>query len=157
MFGPKNEHEELIFASEEFKAEIQYEILRVMSAEGLSQKDLAKKMSVSAARVSQILDDEANLTTDNITKVFHSMGYTPTFCALKEGIGSLEESGAFPKSWFAEQHREDNATRGKSEDDFLALEKLIASLSHPFRDGKVEEISNDNKNKKVKLEQTYVA
>lgn len=72
-FGPQNKDETAVFALEELRADVQYEMLKRMKEMGLSQASLAKKMGVSAAWVSQILDDDANLTLESIAKVFTAL------------------------------------------------------------------------------------
>ncbi|WP_193184178.1 helix-turn-helix domain-containing protein [Nisaea sediminum] len=144
MFGPKNDEEKLIFAVEDFKAEIQYEILRAMNAEGLNQKTLSKKMGISAARVSQILDDEANLTTENITKVFYAMGYTPTFSALKQKAAAGNARTSSESKWQSDVIARGNEPRVKAKSDCDVLERLIATLSQSRTSHKMEMISNDN-------------
>lgn len=69
-FGPQNKDEASVFALEELRADVQYEIMRRMKQLGLTQAALAKKIGTSAAWVSQILDDDANLTLESISKVF---------------------------------------------------------------------------------------
>jgi transcriptional regulator with XRE-family HTH domain len=73
-FGPTDANEALIFATEELKADTQYEILRALSNAGMSQADLARKLGVSQAWVSQALSDDANLTIDTIAKIFLGLG-----------------------------------------------------------------------------------
>ncbi|NTG19409.1 helix-turn-helix transcriptional regulator [Agrobacterium rhizogenes] len=78
-FGPADRREAFIFALEEYRADIQYEILRAMKKAGMSQADLAKKMGTSAAFVSQILGDDANLTLETIVKASLALGFQPKF------------------------------------------------------------------------------
>ncbi|SOC46242.1 helix-turn-helix protein [Rhizobium subbaraonis] len=91
-FGPMNHEEAVIFATEELRANIQYDILRSMKAQGLSQAKLAAKMNVSAAWVSQMLSDDANLTVESIAKVYYALGKTCSFGSAVEidAVGLVE-------------------------------------------------------------------
>jgi transcriptional regulator with XRE-family HTH domain len=68
-FGPQNKDEALVFASEGLRADIQYEILKALKAQNLSQTALAERLGCSSACVSQFLDDDANLTIESMAKV----------------------------------------------------------------------------------------
>jgi len=72
--GPQNKDEAAVFALEELRADVQYEMLKRMKQLGITQAALAKRMGVSSAWVSQILDDDANLTLESISKVFLALG-----------------------------------------------------------------------------------
>lgn len=72
--GPQNRNEAQTFAFEELRADIQYEILKALKQEGISQSDLAKRLGCSAGCVSQFLDDDANMTLESISKVFLALG-----------------------------------------------------------------------------------
>lgn len=72
--GPQNKDEAAVFALEELRADVQYEMLKRMKQLGVTQAALAKRMGVSSAWVSQILDDDANLTLESISKVFLALG-----------------------------------------------------------------------------------
>lgn len=73
-FGPQNRHEALTFAVEELRAALQYEMLRALDEEGVSQSALAERLGCSPSWVSQLLDDDANLTLESIAKVFLAVG-----------------------------------------------------------------------------------
>lgn len=73
-FGPKDNEEAVIFAVEELRASVQYEILRQLKIAGLSQAQLAARMGVSAPWVSQLLSDDANLTIESVAKVYAALG-----------------------------------------------------------------------------------
>lgn len=68
--GPQSKNEASVFALEELRADVQYEILKRMKQMGLNQAALARRLGKSPAWVSQILDDDANLTLETIAKVF---------------------------------------------------------------------------------------
>lgn len=73
-FGPQSKEEAAIFALEELRADVQYEILKGMKRLGLNQTELAKKLGKSSAWVSQLLGDDANLTLETISKVYLALG-----------------------------------------------------------------------------------
>lgn len=73
-FGPADGREALEFAIEELRADTQYELLRAMKLAGMTQADLARKIGVSQAWVSQMLGDDANLTVESLARVFLALG-----------------------------------------------------------------------------------
>jgi transcriptional regulator with XRE-family HTH domain len=76
-FGPQNEEEELIFAEEAFRVDTQVKIHELMIRKGLSQRDLAERLKVSEARVSQFFSDKFNMTVRKLAKIFFVMGEVP--------------------------------------------------------------------------------
>ena len=84
-FGPNNADEALIFAHEELRADVQYQILKALKQSGMSQAELAKKIGVSSAWISQILSDDANLTLETVSKIFYALGLQCRF-----STGALE-------------------------------------------------------------------
>ncbi|SDG49531.1 helix-turn-helix domain-containing protein [Pelagibacterium luteolum] len=72
-FGPVDANEAQIFAVEELRADVQYEVLRALKADGLKQADLAARLGCSAAWVSQLLSDDANLTLESVAKIFFAL------------------------------------------------------------------------------------
>lgn len=74
IFDPnKKEHME-IFAFEELRANLQYEIMRRMKERNISRSDLAEKIGESQDWVSQILGDDGNLTLEGVAKIFIALG-----------------------------------------------------------------------------------
>ena len=71
-FGPKSKDEASIFAFEELRADLQYEIMRRMKESDHSSA--TRQNGRSAAWVSQILGDDANLTLETIANVFLALG-----------------------------------------------------------------------------------
>jgi DNA-binding Xre family transcriptional regulator len=71
----KERDEELIFAEEEFLVDVQFAIQKLLNQSGMSHSDLAKKLGVSDARVSQMFGDEAaNLTLRTVARIFCVLG-----------------------------------------------------------------------------------
>lgn len=79
---PANSYEiELI--EENAVAHIQAMVLRLMDAKQISQKDLASRMGVSAAHISQLLgDDPKNLSVRKAARLFHALGEELTFTCI---------------------------------------------------------------------------
>lgn len=80
-FGPKDAAGERIFAEEAFVVEVQVAIHGLMKRLGVSQKELAKRLSLSEARVSQIFADECNITVRTLARIYHALGATPQITA----------------------------------------------------------------------------
>ncbi len=57
--------------------DVALEVERLMESEGVTQKELAGKIGVSPARVTQILSGERNLTIKTIVKIATAMGMRP--------------------------------------------------------------------------------
>lgn len=65
-------------AEERFLLMAQVEMQRLLNDQGLKYKDLAGRLGVSEARVSQMFGDDANnLTIRSIAKIFHKLGEKP--------------------------------------------------------------------------------
>lgn len=58
------------------------EILRAMTANNISQRDLAALLHVSEARVSQMLN-RSNMRLSTADRVFAALGMIPTFSAAR--------------------------------------------------------------------------
>jgi len=90
-------------AEERFLLATQVEIQRLLNEKGLRYKDLAHRLSVSEARVSQLFSDDAsNLTIRTIAKIFYKLGETPRLMTeralnkrLAEASGEASPSGGW--------------------------------------------------------------
>ena len=76
IFGPQNEAEEAVFAEEAFRVDVQVAIHELMEEKGVSQRELANRLGVSEARVSQIFSDACNITIRRLARIFHALGET---------------------------------------------------------------------------------
>lgn len=80
----EDDFEELV-ACNRFIHDVQLEIDAALAAHGVSQKELARKLRVSPARVSQILgDNAANLTTRTIARIAYALGLRPSLTITEE-------------------------------------------------------------------------
>lgn len=73
-FGPANRDEELIFAVEGLLADVQLSIEEAMLNLGVSRSELARRLGCSAANVTQLLSEDANLTVQTVAKILHCLG-----------------------------------------------------------------------------------
>lgn len=72
---PVDEAEALLFAEVDFVAEVQSIIHRMMVAKDISRAELAQRLGVSRARVTQYFaGDGSNLTARTIARIFHALG-----------------------------------------------------------------------------------
>lgn len=154
-FGPKNQEEAVIFAIEELRADVQYDILRSLKEAGLSQAQLAKKMGVSAAWVSQLLSDEANLTVESIAKVYAALDKTVGFKSERahtEKRVSIEQKSALTAaSWMVEElqfSRAEIFEKSKSNTTRLLMHAIASRASRGIRP---VETCNDNFAEVVKV------
>lgn len=154
-FGPKNQEEAVIFAIEELRADVQYDILRSLKEAGLSQAQLAKKMGVSAAWVSQLLSDEANLTVESIAKVYAALNKTVGFKSERgqtDKRAAVEQKSALTAaSWMVEElqfSRTEIFEKRKNNTTHLLMHAIASSASRRIRP---VETCNDNMAEVVKF------
>lgn len=81
--GPKDSLEHEIFLAEYLKADIQQVIHSVMKDQGVTRKLLAERLSCSQAYITQLLDDDANLTLETIARVFAALDDEPVFSSSR--------------------------------------------------------------------------
>lgn len=73
-FGAKNEEERLAFVEEELLGDVQVLLQSALVRSGLGRKELAARMGVSEARISQILGAGANLTLQTVARFLDATG-----------------------------------------------------------------------------------
>ena len=72
---PENEVEADAFAQAGYVADLQSGIHRMMVAKGVSRADLAGRLGLSRARVTQYFaGDGSNLTAKTVARIFHALG-----------------------------------------------------------------------------------
>lgn len=69
--------EDRIYARERFRVQLQAALHNLMGEKGVSQRDLAERLGVSEARVSQMFGSAGNLTVRTVGEVFHALGCQP--------------------------------------------------------------------------------
>jgi predicted XRE-type DNA-binding protein len=106
FFVPTNEAEREIQVEERFRAEVQQLLHELMLDRGMTQRQLAKRLRISDARVSQIFSDKCNLTLRLLARCFHAVGEVPQLSTLGGRCVNLTNGEATPK-W---QHLYDGAT-----------------------------------------------
>jgi len=71
---PDDKDYDVLLAENRFITDLQVVLEKAMAARQLSQAELAKRMNISAARMSQILaDDGANLEARTIARIAHAL------------------------------------------------------------------------------------
>jgi transcriptional regulator with XRE-family HTH domain len=89
--GPKSQEEQEVYAVERFRVDVQSSLYAAMKAAGVSQSELAHRMQVSPAYITQLFDTGRNLTVRTVAKVCYALGREPRLNLLVEG--------ASPKRW----------------------------------------------------------
>jgi transcriptional regulator with XRE-family HTH domain len=79
-----------IAAEEDALLKFQFALIDAMSEAGLTKADLAKALGVSRARVSQMLDSDANPTLKVIARAFAVLDYDLKYCSQKENRQPLK-------------------------------------------------------------------
>lgn len=75
LFEPTDDGEREAFAVEDLVFQVQMEIHRAMKRHSIDQAELARRLNVSPARVSQYFSkDGPNLTVKTIARIFHAIG-----------------------------------------------------------------------------------
>lgn len=80
--GTKN-RVDYIAVEEDAVLKFQFALIDAMNEAGLTKADLAKALGVSKARVSQMLDSEANPTLKVIARAMVLLDYEMEYCSLK--------------------------------------------------------------------------
>lgn len=147
-FGPATVDEALVFAIEELKADTQYEILRALAQAGMTQADLARKLGVSAAWVSQMLGDDANLTIDSIAKIFLALSMQCRFSAgpVEAHFAQVEMPSRLGADVWSHPQKLEHAGFSRS----ASRETTTAMLMRNIRSncgGRTITMMNDNANK----------
>lgn len=73
-FEPQTDEEREIFAAERFRVDLQHKLQTVMNLRNVNQKELARRMGVSEARISQVFSSKCNATARFIARMFHVLG-----------------------------------------------------------------------------------
>lgn len=129
FFGPRNAKEAEVFALEELRADVQYELAKAIQSAGQSQKSLAEKLGCSPAWISQLLSDDANLTLESISKVFLALNRSCKVSAVPLGahfgVGEGEMLSGEKEQW------SEVTSETVSKREWTATSDLLAAV---FRD-----------------------
>lgn len=91
-------------AEERFLLLVQARIQELLEDKGLRYRDLAHRLGVSEARVSQMLGDDAvNLTIRTVARIYHQLGETPVLYGERElaaaGVGHYMDCSVESVTW----------------------------------------------------------
>jgi transcriptional regulator with XRE-family HTH domain len=85
LFEPRNDEEREEYALQDLALSIQLALQKSMNSSCVSQRELADKLGVSAARVSQLFSSHgANLTLKTIAKIAMALGEDFEFVSKKD-------------------------------------------------------------------------
>ncbi len=71
--GPKNKDEARVFAEENLVADVQVALHRALEKADVSRSQLAARLGVTPARVTQLFDSNANPTLRMLARVLHAL------------------------------------------------------------------------------------
>ena len=92
LLGPQGQDENEAFAIEALVFSVQVSLQRLMNKHGVNNKDLAERLGMTPARVSQVFSSKGpNLTVKTIAKIVHALGDEFVFVP-KEEIRSAQSS-----------------------------------------------------------------
>lgn len=85
FFDLENKELEQAYLEEGFIGDIQIEITRMLSEKRVSRSELARRLKISPAAVSQMLGDGgANLTSRTIARAYIALGEEAAICTKRE-------------------------------------------------------------------------
>ena len=73
-FGPRNEYEKEVFAVEGFRIHLQHKLYTLMSIQGVTEKELAKRAGVSRKKVRSVFDSDCKMSVRVMAKLFYALG-----------------------------------------------------------------------------------
>lgn len=85
LMGPQDSSEAEAFAIEALVFSVQVSLQRAMNKRGVTNKELAERLGMTPARVSQIFSSRGpNLTVKSIAKIVHALGEEFEFVPKQE-------------------------------------------------------------------------
>lgn len=82
-FGPKNVEEQVIYAEENLRVDVQCALCKAMKRSKVSKTELAKRLGVSSPNsVNRLFNPEMNITLKKLAKVFNALGAEIKFFAI---------------------------------------------------------------------------
>lgn len=86
-FGPQNPEEEAIFAEEQFRVHIQHVLRQTMNEVGISSKELAEKIGMSAENFEDFFfSSDCFVSPQWLAHIFHILGYKIELTVRSERI-----------------------------------------------------------------------
>lgn len=89
---------DMYMAEEDFLVSVQSILQKLLNDRDLRYRDLARRLGVTEARISQMFGDTAtNLTIRSIAKIFHLLGETPVLLSkdeLRQRLAEMHSTGA---------------------------------------------------------------
>jgi len=73
-FGPKNEAEQLVFAAEGLRVDVQVDIQKVMRSKGIGKKKLRRRAGLTKKQVKRLFDDRRDIGVKVLARVYHALG-----------------------------------------------------------------------------------
>jgi len=100
-FLPRSPEDRVVEAVERLKFDVQYALQAAMKKRGVDQAELARRLGVTPARVSQMFADDANLRLNSVAKAFavldedieFSSASAPPVPRMKDNADSEAASG----------------------------------------------------------------
>ena len=74
--GPKNFAEELTFAAERFRVDVQTQIHTLMLNKEVDRTELAERLGWTVACVDEIFSDDCPITVRHVATICHALGET---------------------------------------------------------------------------------
>ena len=129
-----------IEAEENFLIDMQFLLQKVLTDKGLTRSELAKKLGISKARLSQIFAAEANPTVRSFARYFHALGAGLAVSVKKEADQNVPSlSNASDWRFETDDSALGGRKRGAASDD-----RLVAVLKEAI-------VSNDNYRNQVEI------
>lgn len=110
-FGPKNSREELVFAIESLRVEVQHAVHKAMHEGTVTQRELAKRMGITEQRVSQFFAADWNPTMVTLARLFHAVGHECAFSSRVDGAVTPAHQRA--TAWRVAQNADARAPKAK--------------------------------------------
>ena len=70
-FGPKSYKEELVFAEEDYKIDLQCEVNSLMLEKGISKTDLAKLTELNISEINNFFSDNCNVSIRTVGRILY--------------------------------------------------------------------------------------
>lgn len=129
LFEPRNDEEREEYALQDLALSIQLALQKTMNGSCIKQQDLADKLGVSPARVSQLFSSHgANLTLKTIVKIAIALGEDFEFVSKKDLVAARKRHSAIhcEKARYAMKNKQTTPWVEFSANDNLHLKAMAA-------------------------------